>query len=820
MSEIDQRIQRLEERIAYLSADLAMLRTLVGRDDQSALNKIRYVTEKILHRLCKNHDVTWGKGEPTLERMIGPLTAREVIPKNVVIHVRTIQTNASPGSHYQENSLSYTHVHVAQVALLEFVEWYYRQEEHGELPPLPLLAAPSQPMAGAPVQAPPPPVGKSRAGFIAAGLLGGVLLVVATYAVLLLGRDPEARSGVVLGVELGGEDIPLARWALERHLSPVAEAVVADATGSRETWLLDGKLDEDGEFSWVGVRDPDGSLPDEERGAALSAARGQLIALPPVPWSGGLTLRIGTALEGAESWADITGAVPLDGAPLPAVDGWSDRNRQELAEALLSELPPAYFHGQYRLRAEFAMRASGTGGWESVETVSIRPEAYSTRAGNLLGGQLGVAVDGWDPSTLPPPPPSLEGRYVKLAVLTVGNHVIPVSPLPQQPTAFENLIVSPPRLSIDPSDVFLPYTAASASDTTKFIRALDGSLADLEACDAGLLAGTGLLRATTLAHVRLWPNKLDIRLTPFHNDVGTYVTGWESEGGEEQRVIAEQAVIDCIEAEIRQLDLPDVHRLAVAEIKLTVGPPLPHVEAGKSLSEEEAAQVVLARFLPRHLEQIACMEAYNKAATNTPDEPLTPWYAEVDCSGKLSEFSRHFSSPPTQGELDCTWPLLEGLRLPATGRDVVLDPYGAGPGNDRDDAVADEAMSAPDPTTQPDEAQDTQEPSAEHPAGGRLEINYGDQGDVGAVKIYVRKKKPEIKACYEQLLKLDPGFAGKVEVTFTVLPSGRIDSISVASNSTGQTWMEDCIASKIVSWRFPASEDEFEITYPFNFFSS
>ncbi len=125
----DKRLKRLEVQVAYLSSDLQVLRTLVGHDYGSALNKIRYLTEKVLHRLCKTNEVSWGKGEPTVENMIGPLVARKVIPRNVSIHIRTIQTNASPGSHYQEAPLSVTHVHVAQMALLDFLEWYCRQED-------------------------------------------------------------------------------------------------------------------------------------------------------------------------------------------------------------------------------------------------------------------------------------------------------------------------------------------------------------------------------------------------------------------------------------------------------------------------------------------------------------------------------------------------------------------------------------------------------------------------------------------------------------------------------------------------------------------
>jgi tetratricopeptide (TPR) repeat protein len=128
MAATEDRLRTLETQVEELSADLRVLRTLVEQDAASALNKIRYVTEKVLHRLCGEHGVSWGNGEPTVENMIGPLIAKKVIPKNVAIHVRTVQTNASPGSHFQETPLSATHVQVAQIALLDFLEWFYKVE--------------------------------------------------------------------------------------------------------------------------------------------------------------------------------------------------------------------------------------------------------------------------------------------------------------------------------------------------------------------------------------------------------------------------------------------------------------------------------------------------------------------------------------------------------------------------------------------------------------------------------------------------------------------------------------------------------------------
>lgn len=104
--------------------------------------------------------------------------------------------------------------------------------------------------------------------------------------------------------------------------------------------------------------------------------------------------------------------------------------------------------------------------------------------------------------------------------------------------------------------------------------------------------------------------------------------------------------------------------------------------------------------------------------------------------------------------------------------------------------------------------------------GGNLEITYGSVGDVNAVKKYVSRKKGQIKACYEEQLKANPDLAGKVEITWTVKVDGSVTGASVASNTTGNKDLENCILRRIKRWKFPEGEDEFEITYPFNFFSS
>lgn len=121
---IEAKLQILGQAIPSVSEDLTALHKVLGTDVPSSLNKIRYIAEKILYRLCMQAQVTWGQAEPTLERMLGPLVARGCLPKNLAIHARTIQGNTSPGSHYQESALSESHVEIAHQALLELLEWF------------------------------------------------------------------------------------------------------------------------------------------------------------------------------------------------------------------------------------------------------------------------------------------------------------------------------------------------------------------------------------------------------------------------------------------------------------------------------------------------------------------------------------------------------------------------------------------------------------------------------------------------------------------------------------------------------------------------
>lgn len=128
MAEYPQDLVRMEHEIGELADDLRVLRTLSAVDIGSALNKVRVITERFCVAMCHDHAIKWGEAEPTVERMIGPLTSAGVLPRAIGLHVRTIQNNSSPGSHYQQHPLNRSHLEIALRALVEILAWRYSIE--------------------------------------------------------------------------------------------------------------------------------------------------------------------------------------------------------------------------------------------------------------------------------------------------------------------------------------------------------------------------------------------------------------------------------------------------------------------------------------------------------------------------------------------------------------------------------------------------------------------------------------------------------------------------------------------------------------------
>lgn len=95
---------------------------------------------------------------------------------------------------------------------------------------------------------------------------------------------------------------------------------------------------------------------------------------------------------------------------------------------------------------------------------------------------------------------------------------------------------------------------------------------------------------------------------------------------------------------------------------------------------------------------------------------------------------------------------------------------------------------------------------------GKVEAASGEGAD--AIRATVKRYNPRIKQCYEQRLKEVPTLGGRVAADVTI-NAGRVTSVSIAENTTGDAKLESCITRSIKGWRFDASVSD-DIYLPFS----
>lgn len=88
------------------------------------------------------------------------------------------------------------------------------------------------------------------------------------------------------------------------------------------------------------------------------------------------------------------------------------------------------------------------------------------------------------------------------------------------------------------------------------------------------------------------------------------------------------------------------------------------------------------------------------------------------------------------------------------------------------------------------------------------------KGDKATVTKTVRSYAGQIKYCYESRLKSVPGLGGRVEVGWTIEPTGTVSGVYTVSNDTGDAELAKCIEGKIRRWKFPP-ETEGDVSWPF-----
>ena len=75
--------------------------------------------------------------------------------------------------------------------------------------------------------------------------------------------------------------------------------------------------------------------------------------------------------------------------------------------------------------------------------------------------------------------------------------------------------------------------------------------------------------------------------------------------------------------------------------------------------------------------------------------------------------------------------------------------------------------------------------------------------DTASLMAVVQRYKAGVKFCYDNALKKTPHLNGKITLQMDIDPSGRISSLSVASDSIGNRPLQKCISAQVKKWRFP-----------------
>lgn len=81
----------------------------------------------------------------------------------------------------------------------------------------------------------------------------------------------------------------------------------------------------------------------------------------------------------------------------------------------------------------------------------------------------------------------------------------------------------------------------------------------------------------------------------------------------------------------------------------------------------------------------------------------------------------------------------------------------------------------------------------------------------------VRRNIGQVRFCYEQGLQLNPSLAGRVAVNWTIGSNGGVKTAQVKRTSLKDQSVENCILSRLKTWKFPLPENkaEVKVSYPF-----
>ncbi len=126
---------------------------------------------------------------------------------------------------------------------------------------------------------------------------------------------------------------------------------------------------------------------------------------------------------------------------------------------------------------------------------------------------------------------------------------------------------------------------------------------------------------------------------------------------------------------------------------------------------------------------------------------------------------------------------------------------------------------------EPNEINPTVEPVDQDGSRGEAMIRAADGGPPltrDEIRLVVRAKLPQVRACFDAGLARAPEIGGRVVLRFTIGPDGRADAITVEQDEVGEAVVAECLCEQLRSWQFPQPRGGVPITiaYPFVFSSA
>jgi hypothetical protein len=91
--------------------------------------------------------------------------------------------------------------------------------------------------------------------------------------------------------------------------------------------------------------------------------------------------------------------------------------------------------------------------------------------------------------------------------------------------------------------------------------------------------------------------------------------------------------------------------------------------------------------------------------------------------------------------------------------------------------------------------------------------------DKELIRRVIQQHRSQIRYCYESELVRNPKLGGKVAVKFVITPDGSVSTATTAQTTMHNTTVENCINSRVRSWKFPKPKGGgiVVVTYPFLF---